>query len=299
MNIYEELNNKIQTFLEGEVIDFTKFKKEKDVDKLTDNMFNAPQENEVRLNGIQPQKCEIDGVPLFDSINYSAKDFQAKLIALKTLLDLGKFDDKGCTIEFFCTLTDKDLNSKIPKMRVELSEIDKDFDLIELIEDFMENNFAVVNIVNGERPSQKDIADAVDDYRKIFNKTHQDNASEAPLALAKDYSNEGKKYGEDVEEGDILYQMIAYGTTSYTFFKVIKRTLGSIRVTQLEKQTKLINDDDGRVVPAEKVKANPEVDGRTIRIHKSKGDWDNVVCKIGGYNCYYWNGQPKRETYMD
>lgn len=306
MNIYEELNDKVVAFLEGEVIDFAKYKKEKEVDELTDGVFDDNNTIKVRIQSVSPKKCVIEGVDVFDEIAYSVNEFQTKLMALNKLYAIDRIDENPEIVYNYSASTLDQVLAKgddgfTGTLSVHITDCRYDYVITNaIVADIEKKTGKQVIVVSDEKAILHDEVDAaVDEYRKLFARATKGSDKKVDFAPAKDYSNEGAKYGQDVEVGDILYSTLSYGSTSYTFYKVVERKPASIKLVQLAKSTQMINDDDGRVVPTEGFVKNNYVDGKTIRIHKSRGDWDNVVCKVNDYNCYYWNGQPKRETYMD
>ena len=170
-------------------------------------------------------------------------------------------------------------------------------DLNNQIEKFLEGE--VIPFPNKADELTKDVFADVEQTKKELEDVPDIDAGEG-LALAKDYSNNGKKLGADVELGDILVQTFFYGSTQHYFYKVIERKPSSIKLAMLKKSTKLMNDDDGRVVPLDIVVPCDAVDGKIFRIFKPKVDWGkDIVCKLQDKALYYWDGKPKHETYMD
>lgn len=291
MKIFEELNNKFAKLLEGDVVSFADFKKvkevEKDLEKASEEVLHA------NIKYVYTEGIQFKGVTLLEQDERADfKYFQTILYALDNAI----FGDIQTEVDYVIVY---ELDGEELKHgNTIITKRDNVNTLIEL-EEYINQAMDKAVIFDGDViPSNSEVQRKIIEIQKMVKNGIQANAK-ADLAPAKDYSNGGTKFGPDAEVGDILYYSFNYGSTQHYFLKIIERKGATIKLAALEKSTDFLNDDDGRVVPSNVVRPDNVVDGKTFRLHKSKADWDNVVCKVDGRYCYYWDGKPKRETYMD
>jgi len=296
MNIFEDVNNKLEKLLEGDVVSFTDFKKAKEADKAIEGA--ADEVVHITLEGVNTQNYSIDGTAILESsVLYDFKYLQTIFYALDHLQEGEAIPFKykaGMIVE-----KDGEKERFVHEGYITIGQGSEQANMLNELEPYMTKLTGKTTVFDGDIvPSEADVQKKIIELQKLV-RNGQKTKAKGDLAPAKDYSNGGKKFGQDVEVGDILYYSYNYGSTQHYFLKVIERKGASIKLAKLEKTTNLINDDDGRVVPSNITIPDRDIDGKLFRIHKSKGDWDNVVCRLDDRNCYYWDGNPKRETYMD
>ena len=296
MNIFEELNNKLEKLLEGEVISFAKAKALKDAEKAVSGA--SDEIIHLTIEGVNTQNYSIDGTAVLEaSVLYDFKELQTLFYALDRLQE-----GENIPLKYRAGMIVEENGEKerfVHEGYITIGQGSEQANMLNELGPYMDKVSGKTAVFDGDIiPSETDVQKKIIELRKRLNQ-EKENKAKADLAPAKDYSNGGKKFGPDAEVGDILYYSFNYGSTQHYFLKVIERKGASVKLASLEKSTDLINDDDGRVVPSNVVRPDNLVDGKTFRLHKSKGSWDDVVCKVDGRYCYYWDGKPKRETYMD
>lgn len=281
---------------EGEVISFAKAKALKDAEKAV-----ADASDEIihlTIEGVNTQNYSIDGTAVLESsVLYDFKYLQTLFYALDRLQE-----GENIPLKYKAGMIVEENGEKerfVHEGYITIGQGSEQANMLNELGPYMDKVSGKTAVFDGDIvPSETDVQKKIIELRKHLNQ-EKENKTKADLAPAKDYSNGGKKFGPDAEVGDILYYSFNYGSTQHYFLKVIERKGASVKLASLEKSTDLINDDDGRVVPSNIVRPDNLVDGKTFRLHKSKGSWDEVVCKVDGRYCYYWDGKPKRETYMD
>ena len=294
MNIFEELNNKLEKLLEGDVVSFTDFKKAKEAEKALDGA--SEDVVHITLEGVNTQNYAINGTAILESsVLYNFKELQTIFYALDKLQE-----GEGIPFKYKAGMIVEENGEKerfVHEGYITIGQGAEQANMLNELEPYMDKVCGKTTIFDGDLiPSESDVQKKLIELQKNLRKENKVNADLAP---AKDYSNGDKKFGQDVETGDILYYSYNYGSTQHYFIKVLERKGQTLKLAKLKKSVDLRNDDDGRVVPTNEIMPDRDIDGKVFRVHKSKGDWDNVVCKIDGRNCYYWDGIPKRETYMD
>ena len=291
LNIFEDLNNQLKPFVE-EVVDFMSYKKAKDAIKGTED-----DTIHIKIEGVNTQNYNIDGIAILESqVLYDFKTLQTIFYALDKLQE-----DENIPFKYRVGLLSDEFDNGrfIHEGYITIGQGSKNANMLNELEPYMDKLMDKTIIFDGDIvPSESDVQKKIIELQNLLRKEKENNVK-ADLVPAKDYSNGGKKFGQDVETGDILYYSFNYGSTQHYFIKVLERKGQTLKLARLEKSVDLINDDDGRVVPSNKIIPDRDIDGKPFRVHKSKADWDNVVCKVDGRNCYYWDGKPKRETYMD
>lgn len=303
MNIYEDLNNQLKPFLEdAQIIDFNTYKKEKE-GKDTEKDFPL----HVEISYVKA-KCETsDGYKPFENVDiYHAKDIQARFQALNELCS-NDFIDKPLNCHYKVGVTYKDGDEEFVSdfdFNTDLAEGNGAFVIAMAVESAIEQETGKLSYVVSKVDGHMDISNKdILNQRNLIQKERADlkrkpKNTETGLYPAKDYSE--NKTAQDVEVGDVLYSTNPWGHTSHTFYKVIERKGSLIKLSQLEKHTELINDDNGNVVPTKVELPDDTIDNKRFKIHQQKSDDDNFVCRLNKYtNCYYWDGKPKHETYMD
>ena len=298
----EELQNELKAFgitenlNEGEVISFAKAKALKDAEKAIADASDSVVR--ITIESVNTQNYAIDGTAVLESsVAYDFKYLQTLFYALDRLQE-----GENIPLKYRARMIVEENGEKerfVHEGYIAIGQGSEQANMLNELESYMDKLLNKTSVFEGDIvPSETDVQKKIIELRKHLNQEKENNAK-ADLAPAKDYSNGGKKFGPDAEVGDILYYSFNYGSTQHYFLKVIERKGASVKLASLEKSTDLINDDDGRVVPSNVVRPDNLVDGKTFRLHKSKGSWDDVVCKVDGRYCYYWDGKPKRETYMD
>ena len=298
----EELQNELKAFgitenlNEGEVISFAKAKALKDAEKAIADASDSVVR--ITIESVNTQNYAIDGTAVLESsVAYDFKYLQTLFYALDRLQE-----GENIPLKYRARMIVEENGEKerfVHEGYIAIGQGSEQANMLNELESYMDKLLNKTSVFEGDIvPSETDVQKKIIELRKHLNQEKENNAK-ADLAPAKDYSNGGKKFGPDAEVGDILYYSFNYGSTQHYFLKVIERKGASVKLASLEKSTDLINDDDGRVVPSNVVRPDNLVDGKTFRLHKSKGSWDEVVCKVDGRYCYYWDGKPKRETYMD
>lgn len=299
---FKELNETLQKFLEGDVVSFNAFKRNKMaqqrkqrnqefVDKYGDELQKSldtwnKTNVMVEIQKIKVLDCEgpIKEPYYQPGEEFSYENFQKDLYARDYINGLKEVYDK-CNIEVTC-LVGKE--TKTYKMRVTIGAGKEECNVYHLLELYVQKDTNKTPLIqNDEEPYELN-------YYKQLAKEYQVTKTEEPEEvnpLQKDYSKDGTKLGAEVEVGDIITCTWGYSMVLVDFYKVIDKKKASIRLQHLE--TKPVEGGQGRgtLVPIDTPKEDSEVDGKLFRIGVK---WDKkVVCKIKGHYAAYWDGKPK------
>lgn len=212
---FKELNETLQKFLEGDVISFNAFKRNKMaqqrkqrnqefVDKYGDELQKSLDKwNEtnvmVEIQKIKVLDCEgpIKEPHYQPGEEFSYENFQKDLYARDYLNSLKEVYDK-CNIEVTC-LVGKE--TKTYKMRVTIGAGKEECNVYHLLELYVQKDTNKTPLIqNDEEPYELN-------YYKQLAKEYQVTKTEEPgevNPLQKDYSNDGTKLGAEVEVGDII-----------------------------------------------------------------------------------------------
>ena len=300
---FKKLNESLQKFLEGDVISFTDFRRNKiaqrrkernaEFEKQFGDEINKELENyllmEINKVDIVWAEGRIDGKNSFeDGQSFSFEEFQKRAFEYNYVNELQDHVDKvKVTVHFTGKEKGKDIDETTNVM-LYLGEGDKESDLIyvlqRLLQEYCQTNNLELIIKNDPVDFDKNKLQ----YAQVIEKPEE---KEEVNPLQKDYSNGGTKLGTEVEVGDIVTSTWGYSMTLVDFYKVIDKKKASIKLQHLETKPVEGGQGRGKLVPIDVVKPDKEVDGKLFRIGVK---WDNkIVCKVKGHYADYWDGKPK------
>ena len=284
MNI-KKLNEEFRKLLEGDVVSFADFKRQKEAEK------NLNEAIHIDIKKIKIRWCEsaFGNVFFKDGEEMSYEEFQTKVYAADYFL---QSYEGYCKCAYTAIIEIQEGPHGEPEEttydgRVDLGDGQQYVNL-------MVNMEQVINKTTGKsvffdnvpvhisQEKIKELAKIYKDPNKKQDDVDKQDIKNNTNNINKDYSNGGTKKPQDVEVGDILYASWGYDMTIVDFYKVIERKPKSVKLQKLEgKRT-----HDG-IVPTETPTADNNVDGKIFRI----GSY--AVCSIGYKNLYYYNGVPK------
>lgn len=292
---YRKLNEEIEKFLEGEVISFMDYKRQKAADRITADVLKdvdtfkdvdtGKNEVNIKIQSIKVKWCEgFNGFDLFEEgETYDFNHFQ-------DLVYLGDYIcQKRDDVLKLAYIANINLNGEEDTYegRLYLGEGEKHVNIINNMKNFIEESTQEkINIINKqpEYNSSKYDKEAVKYLKK-----EEPQETKTNLAAAKDYG--AGKTSQDVQVGDILTCTWGYSMTLVDFYKVIERKKASIKLVNLKD---IIVDGDGmsgKVVPTNETEPDQYVDGKLFRIGTK---WSkDIVCQVNGHSVYYWDGKPK------
>ena len=289
---FKKLNEQLNKFLEGDVVSFMDYKRNKIARRREER--NAEFEKEfgdeiekelnkfilVEIEKVKVLACEgpIKNPHFEPGEEFSYENFQEDLWARDYMNQIMEKYDK-CDIELYLsTNTEK----QTFRMRCTIGGGKEECDIYQQLEMRLKGDKEVV--------IKNDPVKYNENYYKQLVKEYDIKApiKEDPLAASyvKDYSKGGTKKPEDVEIGDILY-----GSWLTHFYKVIGKTSRSVKLARLG--SKIVSGDSwqGKCIPTEEIVKDQYVDGKNLRIGTK---WsDTVVCQVAGHGVDYWDGKPK------
>ena len=288
MNI-RQLNEEFRKLLEGDVVSFADFKRQKEAEK------NLNQALHIDIKKIKIRWCEgAFGNEFFkDEEELSYQDFQTRVYAIDYFLQ--SFDGYckcGYTAEIEIQEGPHgDPEESVYNGKLDLGSGSQYVNLMINMEQFINENTGKAIFFDNvavNLPEQK-IKELAKIYKGPKDKQDTDNTNKDRDIINKDYSNNGTKKPEDVQIGDVLYTSWGYDMTIVDFYKVIERKAKSIKLQRIEGKR-----IDGKVVPTDKPMTDKNVDGKLFRI----GNYGSV-CKIESRYAYYYDGKAKHYNDWD
>jgi len=299
---FKKLNEQLNKFLEGDVVSFADFKRQKrnkeflaqhgaemqkDIDKFRQNTLL------VEIEKIKVLFCEHpkDNSYFKEGEELSYENFQERLYALDYMNQIMEKLDK---CDFVVYLKASDNDKQTLRMTAVLGEGRNECDIFTRLEIKLRNVEKDVMITN-------DPVKYNETYYKSLVKEYniQPPVKEEPLkaSYVKDYSKGGTKTAQDVEIGDILSRMSGAGMTQWHYYRVIRKTGSSVWLEALA--VKRISGDGwtGKCIPTEEVIKDQDVDGKRFQLGYKYDK--HVVCSVNGHSCYYWDGKPDNYNDLD
>ena len=309
---FKQLNESLQKFLEGDVVSFTDFKRNKMARQRKERSAQFIQDYEKELNKslenkvfVEIQKIKvvwaegrIDGVNSFKGgeelsyeefqkrayeYNYALKDRigqdKVKITVYFNYHDTNTNEDDQYNMRVYIggdkNLTYKEVNVMYLLQRAwkeSLQGKELIFTNDEVYPDVNDNSLQYAVLEEPEKEEEKE-------YIKI------------------DYSNKNTKTAQEVEVGDIIYTVWGYSMVLVDFYQVAERKKASIKLEKL--QTVIVDGDgmQGTSAPIDKPDERNDIDGKLFRIG-TKYD-KKAVCQINGHTAYYYDGEPKSFDHMD
>jgi hypothetical protein len=297
--MFKQLNEALEKLLEGSVVSFADYKRQKRnkefMDRFGDELEKSTellkqQYLTVSIDKIKVLFCEApNGNPHFDMEEYAYENFQ-KIAYAVDYLNQAKGNLDKCDIEIFLSADDGDKQSF--RHTITLGDGKQECDIYSLILNKLSKlEDKKVLIDNDPAPYEERY------YKGLVKEYGLDKKEEPEQATyIKDYT----KDPQDVQVGDILVRNWGYSMVLVDFYKVIeviKRKLTHVRLAKLEKRAVKGDLSQGEVIPTQTTVKNYLVDGKRFRVGVR---WaKDVVCQVDDHACYYWNGEPQRLDTMD
>lgn len=282
------LNEELKSLLEGDVVSFADFKRQKEAEK---NLENALQ---INIKKIKINWCETAfGIRFFkDNEEMSYEDFQKRVYVADDFLQNYEGYCK-CSYTAYIDITEHGQTSDDTyEGRIYLGDGKENVNLLVNMEQFINEVVGKAVFFDNVPVIMKDseIESLSKIYKAPYKEPEQDPSSPSQNSLVKDYSNNDTKTAQDVEVGDILYTSWGYDMTIVDFYRVIERKKSSIKLEALKRKF----TSDRKVVPTDSVVADYNVDGKLFRLNNNYG-----VCKVRGHVASYWKGNPLYFNDMD
>lgn len=288
MNI-KKLNEELRALLEGDVVSFTDFKRQKEAEKNLKNAF------QINIKKITIKWCETAfGIKFFkDNEEMSYEDFQKRVYVADYFLQQNKSYCKCAYIADIDLTENGKTEEETYEGRIYLGEGKENVNLLVNMEQFINESTGKAVFFDNVPVIMKDseIESLSKIYKTPYKEPEKNVADVSQNSLIKDYSNNETKTAQDVEVGDILYVSWGYDMTIVDFYRVIERKKASIKLETLAHK---FTPQQDKVIPIDKVIPNDKVDGKLFRLSKHYG-----VCQINGHIARYWNGKPKYYNTMD
>lgn len=288
MNI-KKLNEELRALLEGDVVSFMDFKRQKEAEKNLKDAF------QINIKKITIKWCETAfGIRFFkDNEEMSYEDFQKRVYVADYFLQQNKGYCKCAYIADIDLTENGKTEEETYEGRIYLGEGKENVNLLVNMEQFINESTGKSVFFDNVPVIMKDseIESLSKMYKTPYKEPEKNVADVSQNSLIKDYSNNETKTAQDVEVGDILYVSWGYDMTIVDFYRVIERKKASIKLETLAHKFTPQQDE---VVPIDKVIPNDKVDGKLFRLSKHYG-----VCQINGHIARYWNGKPKYYNTMD
>ena len=285
----KKLNEEIEKFLEGEVISFMDYKRQKAADKITADVFKDVDTFKTNIN-IEIQSIKVKWFEKFGGFDIFEEG---------ETYDFNHFQDLVYLADYICRERDDILKlayianitlngqEDTYEGRLYLGEGVKAVNVINNMKNFIEESTQEkINILNKQPEYNSNKYDK--EATNYINKEEVEQIN-TNLATAKDYG--ANKTPQDVEVGDILMSSWGYSMSLVDFYKVIERKKSSIKLVNLK--DKVVDGDgmSGKVVPTTETEKDQYVDGKLFRIGTK---WSkDVVCQVNGHSVVYWNGKPQ------
>ena len=288
MNI-KKLNEELRALLEGDVVSFMDFKRQKEAEKNLKDAF------QINIKKITIKWCETAfGIRFFkDNEEMSYEDFQKRVYVADYFLQQNKGYCKCAYIADIDLTENGKTEEETYEGRIYLGEGKENVNLLVNMEQFINESTGKAVFFDNVPVIMKDseIESLSKIYKKQYKELEKNDANVSKNSLIKDYSNNETKTAQDVEVGDILYVSWGYDMTIVDFYRVIEKKKASIKLECLAHK---FTPEQDEVVPIDKVIPNDKVDGKLFRLSKHYG-----VCQINGHIARYWNGKPKYYNTMD
>lgn len=288
MNI-KKLNEELRALLEGDVVSFMDFKRQKEAEKNLKDAF------QINIKKITIKWCETAfGIRFFkDNEEMSYEDFQKRVYVADYFLQQNRGYCKCAYIADIDLTENGKTEEETYEGRIYLGEGKENVNLLVNMEQFINESTGKSVFFDNVPVIMKDseIESLSKMYKTPYKEPEKNVADVSQNSLIKDYSNNETKTAQDVEVGDILYVSWGYDMTIVDFYRVIERKKASIKLETLAHKFTPQQDE---VVPIDKVIPNDKVDGKLFRLSKHYG-----VCQINGHIARYWNGKPKYYNTMD
>ena len=288
MNI-KQLNEELRKLLEGDVVSFADFKRQKEAEKNLKDAF------QINIKKITIKWCETAfGITFFkDNEEMSYQDFQKRVYVADYFLQQNKGYCKCAYIADIDLTENGKTEEETYEGRIYLGEGKENVNLLVNMEQFINESTGKAVFFDNVPVIMKDseIESLSKMYKTPYKEPEKNVADVSQNSLIKDYSNNETKTAQDVEVGDILYVSWGYDMTIVDFYRVIEKKKASIKLECLAHK---FTPEQDEVVPIDKVIPNDKVDGKLFRLSKHYG-----VCQINGHIARYWNGKPKYYNTMD
>lgn len=288
MNI-KKLNEELRKLLEGDVVSFVDFKRQKEAEKNLKDAF------QINIKKITIKWCETAfGITFFkDNEEMSYQDFQKRVYVADYFLQQNKGYCKCAYIADIDLTENGKTEEETYEGRIYLGEGKENVNLLVNMEQFINESTGKAVFFDNVPVIMKDseIESLSKIYKTPYKEPEKNVADVSQNSLIKDYSNNETKTAQDVEVGDILYVSWGYDMTIVDFYRVIEKKKASIKLECLAHK---FTPEQDEVVPIDKVIPNDKVDGKLFRLSKHYG-----VCQINGHIARYWNGKPKYYNTMD
>ena len=299
MNI-RKLNEELDKLLEGDVISFADFKRNKYAQRRRER--NAEFEKQfgdelqkttdewnknnilVTIDKVKVNWAEgpIKNPHYKDGEEFSYENFQEDVWARDYMNQIKEKYDK-CEITVYIT-TNQGLYNREYKYRFTIGGGKEECDVYQSLERIIKQDTGKhVTITN-------DPVRYNENYYKQLVKEYDIKAPIKEDPMKASYIKDYRKPVENVAVGDILECNWGYSMSLVDYYKVIERKKRSIKLAKLE--TKIVEGDGGRgkCIPTLQTKADQYVDGKLFRIgYKYSND---VVCQVNGHSCEFWDGKP-------
>ena len=288
MNI-KKLNEELRALLEGDVVSFMDFKRQKEAEKNLKDAF------QINIKKITIKWCETAfGITFFkDNEEMSYQDFQKRVYVADYFLQQNKGYCKCAYIADIDLTENGKTEEETYEGRIYLGEGKENVNLLVNMEQFINQSTGKAVFFDNVPVIIKDseIESLSKVYKTPYKEPEKNVADVSQNSLIKDYSNNETKTAQDVEVGDILYVSWGYDMTIVDFYRVIEKKKASIKLECLAHK---FTPEQDEVVPIDKVIPSNKVDGKLFRLSKHYG-----VCQINGHIARYWNGKPKYYNTMD
>ena len=288
MNI-KKLNEEFRKLLEGDVVSFADFKRQKEAEKNLKDAF------QINIKKITIKWCETAfGITFFkDNEEMSYEDFQKRVYVADYFLQQNKGYCKCAYIADIDLTENGKTEEETYEGRIYLGEGKENVNLLVNMEQFINESTGKAVFFDNVPVIMKDseIESLSKIYKTPYKEPEKNVGNVSQNSLIKDYSNNETKTAQDVEVGDILYVSWGYDMTIVDFYRVIEKKKASIKLECLAHK---FTPEQDEVVPIDKVIPNDKVDGKLFRLSKHYG-----VCQINGHIARYWNGKPKYYNTMD
>lgn len=288
MNI-KQLNEELRKLLEGDVVSFADFKRQKEAEKNLKDAF------QINIKKITIKWCETAfGITFFkDNEEMSYQDFQKRVYVADYFLQQNKGYCKCAYIADIDLTENGKTEEETYEGRIYLGEGKENVNLLVNMEQFINQSTGKAVFFDNVPVIIKDseIESLSKVYKTPYKEPEKNVADVSQNSLIKDYSNNETKTAQDVEVGDILYVSWGYDMTIVDFYRVIEKKKASIKLECLAHK---FTPEQDEVVPIDKVIPSNKVDGKLFRLSKHYG-----VCQINGHIARYWNGKPKYYNTMD
>jgi len=297
---FKQLNKELKQILEGDVVSFADFKRNKMAQRRKERSAEFEKEFGDELQKSTDEWNKTNILLTIDKIKvnwaegpiknphykegeeFSYENFQEDVWARDYMNAIKESYDK-CDITIFIT-TNQGLYNREYNYRFTIGGGKEECDIYQALEFIIKSKEGKTPVITN---------DPVKYNENYYKQLVKEYGVEAPVKedpLKADYVKDYTKAVEDVAVGDILECNWGYSMSLVDYYKVIERKKKSIKLAKLE--TKIVEGDGGRgkCIPTLQTKPDQYVDGKLFRIgYKYSKD---VVCQVNGHSCEYWDGKP-------